>query len=193
MTVSLLSIYNTVNGSLSFAVTIPDATHNEDAFALIFKTNTTADLVDNSGGWTFGVGYDIKVIYCVDNTTADGVTYNDQLDGALDTDVGGSEDTYATGTWDGTKYVYEMHTFLFLIDPNGADYQLAENDQIEFFVFYQEDLGTIYSQIREDEGDFEYCTLNIGAPVLSGTTLLFVISSLIASFTVMVFVYRKKK
>ena len=194
MTITLLSVYNTVNGSLSFGIIVPDISLGDDLLALIFKTNTTADLIVNNGGWRFTGWNDMKGAFFQYNESVDGVTYDDDLDGTDDTYAGGLENTYGNGTWDGLQYVFEMHTFLNLTDSLGADYRLGENSQIEFFVMFQDShTGILYTQIREDDGDYDYCILNIGEPASTAPTTLFVLGSVIASFAVITYLSRKRK
>ncbi|MHA1126780.1 MAG: hypothetical protein ACTSQX_14235 [Candidatus Heimdallarchaeota archaeon] len=194
MTITLLSIYSPVNRSLSFGITITDSTYDEDILVLAFKTNPSEDITIFDDGWGHGIGQDLKVIFCDSNQTLDYLTLDPIFHGEEDTNHGGTDDIYGTGTWDGTKYVYELHTFLNSTDTNGKDYQLTESSQIEFFVVYiEDDSGKFFSQVREDDHDYDYCILNIGQPALLGLQSLYVIGSLIASFTVITYLYRKRK
>jgi len=194
MVISIMSIYNEVNGSLSFGVIIPDATYDRDTFGIVFKTNATEELAVYNIEWGFGVGHNLKAIYCADNATGDGLSAWYELDGLYDEDAGGTEDTYGAGTYDGSKYIYEMHTFLDTGDTNGADYSLARNDKIEFLVLYLEaDSSATYIQIRETDGDYDYCILNIGKQELLGPSTWFIVASLVASLAVIAYVSRKRK
>lgn len=196
--ITLLSVYNTVNGSLSFGLIVPDTTlSDDDLIALIFRTNTNADFVVNNGEWTFTCENDMKGAFLQYNESVDGVTYEDELDGTDDELAGGFENTYGKGKWDGLQYVFEMHTFLNITDPLGADYRLGENSQIEFFVMFQDShSGILYTQIREADGDYDYCVLNIGelATTTPSTvpTTLFVLGSVFASFAVITYLSRKR-
>jgi len=193
MNISILSIFNIVNGSLSFGISIPDTTHGFDIFVLCFKVNPVEPLTIFDSQWGHGIGHDLKIISCYDGLTADGITHEHAFNGRSDVVVAGTEDTYSNGVWDGSQYVIELHTFLDSGDTNGADYSLAENSQIDFFcVYLEETSGYTYTQVREDDGDYDYCTLNVGSSVLSGPSLLFIISGLITTLFVISSITKKK-
>ncbi|MHA1442814.1 MAG: hypothetical protein ACTSPK_13285 [Candidatus Heimdallarchaeota archaeon] len=194
MGISIMSIYDETTEIIYFGITIPDVSFDNDIFAIAFKTNTTADLVVYDSGWGYGGGHDAKIIYCNDNDTADGITYANQLDGTTDTGAGGTNDIDGVGTYDGSQYVYEISMPLDSGDTNGADFSLARLDTIEFFVFYLEDgCSADYTQIRETDGDYDYCTLNVGRQGLLGPSTWFIVASLVSSLAVIAYVSRRRK
>ncbi|MHA1126784.1 MAG: hypothetical protein ACTSO7_11380 [Candidatus Heimdallarchaeota archaeon] len=190
---SMMAVYNVDNGSITFAVIIPDETiDSHDMFMILFKTNTTAPLAFYDGIWQFGKNHDLKIMNLVFNSTTDGLTCGGGTGILFDSMLEGTNDVQGISTHSGSQYTFEMTIPLASGDTIGKDISLVKNDEIDFFVFYEDDMD-IYSQIRETDGASDFCTLKVGKKGLLGPSPFFIIASLVSMLVVFSYLARKRK
>jgi hypothetical protein len=193
--ISIMSVYDAINGSIVFALTIPDETMGIDVLMIAFRTNITGDFIQKNPNWGFNTNCDLKIYYASANTSGDGVTDWYIFDGNHDTSVTGTNDVIAKGTYIDNNYNIELFTELDSGDIDGSDFSLSEKDKIDFFIWYRDSsTSTTYSQVRVTDDDFDYCVLVVGKPGLPLYALmLIIIAGTILIILIIILVARKKR
>jgi hypothetical protein len=134
----------------------------------------------------------MKIVFADMPDTEDAVTIDSGLYGIFDTNLGGTNDVKGYSIYSDDYYYIEFTTPLTSGDTAGADFSLAKKDAIDFFVMYR-DNSTTYTQVREADGDYDYCTLNVGKKGLLSPEPWFIAASLISTFMVFSYISRKKQ
>lgn len=189
--ISLMSTYNITEGTISFGVTI----NNTEFLALflIFKTNTSDDLIRKNAFWGYGKNHDVKYVLSSTNTSYDTFTGDFLLPiMSYDEDLGGTNDTEGKCQMTSELYTVELTTSLNSGDELGYDFNLAENSQIEFTLVMWDGRLT-YSPIRLDDNDYDYYILNVGKENPLGLSTFFIVGSLVTSIAVVSLLSRKRK
>jgi len=209
MNISVMSVYNESLGLITFGFIFEDNVPDLDTFGIVFKTNAAYDLYVDNSGWGYGIGHDVKWLDIESDDSYDLVTVDYGFESmSPDSSNGGTgDDVYSRNTHNGLSYNTELKFYLDSGDPGTMDVSLAHNDQIDFTLYYGDfTTSTYYNQLREDDNDFDYCSLVIGEPYTSNpptsnppTSSLPVFSKtlLITSFAstmlLLIFVTRKRK
>lgn len=157
--------YSTTN--LTFGITIYDNnTVGSELIVVIFKVNTTGDLVVINGGNPYiENGNDAKVLY-LDDTPADCYTMYSDFNAYFDSNnPGGSTDVYGEAvTTTDVKVDFEITMVLDSGDiPESRDIALEASDTIEIFFWYLDDSG-YYSGYRDTDLDYDNYILELYVP-----------------------------
>ncbi|MHA1126783.1 MAG: hypothetical protein ACTSO7_11375 [Candidatus Heimdallarchaeota archaeon] len=199
-TISVMSIYSKEYASITFALEIPDSSDDDDYLFLVFKTNTTDDLVKYKPDlapvfWHTSSNNDIKEYSTNTNIGEDAKSSGYNIAGQIfDPNCGGTNDVLAAAhQHNGSMYSIEFMTKLDSGDVNGADISLSRYDTVDFFImYYRDDFSKLYTQIRIDDQEWDYCVLKIGKPGLLGPEPWFIVTSLISTLAVFSNIKRKK-
>ncbi|MHA1244669.1 MAG: hypothetical protein ACTSP7_08885 [Candidatus Heimdallarchaeota archaeon] len=173
--IEIIALYSS-SLKLYLAIIVPDVVASgDDNIAIVFKTNESEPLIKGGGviPFTFGNHHDIKSYFVTGNLSLDCYTLDVGLNWASDTPVSGINDLTAAHVETGTHVTYEFAFPMDSGDIQGYDTQLAVGNGIEIFsLFIDDDSGTIYSQCRETDADFDYNILVI-RPYSSPTPIKF--------------------
>ena len=108
----------------------------------------------------YGNGHDVKIIDPIFNTTSDRYTTTTGIvNSPRDTDVGGSNDGIAKGSYNSTHTIIEMAFPFDSGDRVGCDIELDYGESIEFSLGMYS--GDGYLQGRSTDKDYDYCVLKI--------------------------------
>ncbi|HUU78635.1 MAG TPA: hypothetical protein VMX55_09820 [candidate division Zixibacteria bacterium] len=164
-----ITVYSLFDNSyaLYLGIVIPLEGEILDSFLIMFKTNATEELVKfELSGPELGDGHDLKYFDPDNNSTEDYFI----KDGGMDEDrySGGTDDGTGKCTNDSANIYIEMAIPFNTGDSIGCDIAIDYGDSVDCFLYaYRED--TIFSQIRIDDEETEYCELvieKLEAPVL---------------------------
>ena len=198
--IRVMALYTEEN-NLIFGITVPDTDLGEmdDHLAIVFKTASGEPLVQYAADaeqWHYGKYHDIKYIYSHNNHSTDGLTTDTGLlTWDDDLTVSGTEDSVGKCHPRTTVDEYELEFPLNSGDTAGKDPSLAINDDIEIFFYYKNDGAAapqIYTQIREDDGDYDYNALRIACTSATPISLHSIIISTL-TISMALIIYRKKK
>ncbi|MHA1840839.1 MAG: hypothetical protein ACTSYW_02565, partial [Candidatus Heimdallarchaeota archaeon] len=107
MEITMMSTYDPVAKTVSFAMIIPDATTSMgDYIYLVFNTSETEKLIVTDPSFDFGIDKDIKGFLPEMNLTVDGSTPIGV--GSDDVSLGGTDDGSGKGQHDSGEYTIEL-------------------------------------------------------------------------------------
>lgn len=165
-----ISVYSLFDNSsaLYLGIVIPLEGQILDSFLIMFKTNATGELVNfELSGPELGDGHDLKYFDPDNNSTED---YYTKDGGNMDEDLynGGTDDGTGKCTNDSANIYIEMAIPFNTGDSIGRDIAIDYGDSINCFLYAYRGT-TIFSQIRIDDEEADYCELvieKLEAPVL---------------------------
>ena len=193
--ISIMSVYNIENNSIVFGFTIPDTTAESGLLTLVFKTNTSSELLSYTEKWGWGYGNDVNYFYPYNATSYD--CYSEPAPEDYEVLFGAQTDPidniYGKAKHiDSKSYQIELAMPLDSGDIIGCDFNLARLDTIDFFVWYSDEKG-MYTNILSDF-DFVYITLNVGGQNGLDLNNMFVfVCSISSLFLIRIIIQRKKK
>jgi len=194
-TLSIKSTFDITTGSISFGITISDASLDNDIVMLVFRSNTTIELYNTS---FIGLveGQDVKGLNTNSNLTIDSISTLNPRYPLADGCVGGTYEGEGKCQYSSGQYTIELTFPLVSGDSAGKDFSLADNSQIEFTTIYCENATNLYSQIQNPgyySVDFGYNVLIIGEPELIGFSAFSLVVSLVSTMIVFTVIKRKRK
>ncbi|MBN1328300.1 MAG: hypothetical protein JXA54_02390 [Candidatus Heimdallarchaeota archaeon] len=189
--VQIQSVYGYDN-LIYFGILIPkDSLNPEDYFFMVFRTHETNPLVNrpyNADG-SFGAENDLKFMWLHNNHSMDGFTKGVSYTWADDVSNGGVDNGIGKCDFNGTYIHIEMRFPFNSGDALGYDFNLYVNATIEMFLwFHDEDTGIDYTQIMEDDNDFQYLMLDLSCTGLSPLRLEFLFLGLlvVSAFSIII-------
>lgn len=190
-TLSIKSTFDITAGSISFGITIPDASLDNDIVMFVYRSNTTIELYNTS---VFGLieGQDVKGFNSNSNLTIDSISTLNPRYPLADGCVGGTYEGEGRCQYSSGQYTIELTFPLASNDAAGKDFSLAENSRIEFTTIYYENATELYSQIQLVGFDFGYNVLIIGEPEIFGFSAFTLVVSLVSTMIVFTIIKRKR-
>ncbi|NHJ48883.1 MAG: hypothetical protein FK733_13950 [Asgard group archaeon] len=181
---------------LFIGITLEDIDPTNDFIAIIFRNNETSPMIiEISGLFWFFYGHDYKGLYIDSNTAQDAYLNYEGIGYENDTKVGGTNDLIAMSHINSTFTTCEFEMPLDSGDTNGFDFKLDLGDSIDIIFYYREvESLAVYSQLREDDGDFDYNVLKIIDPdafyidISIGNYII-----MISSCVIVIVIIRKKR
>lgn len=190
----MMSLYSEED-ILYLGLSIPDLVVNSNDHLIIVLNTSLTPLVLNPAttSVSFDDDHDAKVVWVQNNVYSDEFTDGIGFRTNNDISVGGTNDGNGKCKANGTYINFEI-TFPFNSgDATGKDPSLLVGSEIDIFIFYREgETGTDYSHWREEDNDYDYNLIHIGASVGMGIRFWNIFPS-IAGIFISIVVIRKKK
>ncbi|HUT80276.1 MAG TPA: hypothetical protein VMZ29_03660 [Candidatus Bathyarchaeia archaeon] len=196
--IEIMSLHNST--MICFGATVPDKNiSTDDALIFYFKTNTNNELVTTfvDGYFNLNSNNDCKLIRAFYNYSSDCFTLGSYDTVTEDINYDGTNDGLGKSHYDGTYVTFECIYPLDSGDIIGHDFKLEENNSIEFFLLYLNDLANPehslvkYAQIRILDGDFDYQILYLSCPRRLPVSLTSIFTGLV--IIPLINIIRKKK
>ncbi|MHA1124726.1 MAG: hypothetical protein ACTSO7_03385 [Candidatus Heimdallarchaeota archaeon] len=198
---AIISLLFSNNDTLYLGIEIVKTWDNLGEMILIFDTNNTHDiLLSVNPNPVFCDGLDAKYFT---NLNVNNDSYIDLNELKFDTENGGSEDFECQNSGSGVNsFSYELEIPFNSEDTLGYDINTSIDDELKFILLYFTGMD-VYSQIREDDNDWDYGTIEYifthtvtPPPTTTSTSGVFInYYSLLCLFglSITVFLTKKKK
>jgi len=195
MEIEIMSLYDNDN-RIYFGITyLDDKINPEDNFWMVFKSIEGDPLCfppHNASGM-YGLNHDMKFIHHYSNKTIDGYTMDTLYYNWLPDDPPGVDNGIGKCHENGTHVTIEMRFPFNSGDSLGADFALAVNASVEFFVgFHDEDKHIDWFQIREADNDFDYIKLQVSCTAVVPVPVISILLGLMMTSVIAV-LYKKKR
>ena len=195
MDIEIMSLYDNDN-RIYFGITyLDDKINPEDNFWMVFKSIEGDPLCfppHNASGM-YGLNHDMKFIHHYSNKTIDGYTMDTLYYNWLPDDPPGVDNGEGKCHENGTHVTIEMRFPFNSGDSLGADFALAVNASVEFFVgFHDEDKHIDFFQIREADNDFDYLKLQVSCTAVVPVPVISILLGLMMTSVIAV-LYKKKR